>query len=233
MKAVEKARAFGLTDANTPVIGEWCRTVLRKFPNVYSDYLKIWGSGYSSDVQYPNEDSGWMFAFAQYQMPEFDFAGFKEWIRHVDYLRDDEVLVLQSPVFLRHHAPVTRLVVINGELLQPEVPTQGSADSKPDDKGKDEEVEVAQQVVEPVVSATVVAAEVGKFAAKGAKPTSKAGPKNGPSPQTLDKRAERQAKFWLSKTPAEKADLKKKAANKRAAAKSAPPKPKGKGGGIT
>jgi len=179
MKAVEKARAFGLTDANTPVIGEWCRTVLRKFPHVYSDYLNIWGSKLAYEVQYPNDDSGWMFALAQTQMPEFDFGGFHDWIRHVDYLGVDSVLILQAPVFMKNKVLVNRPVVINGEFLQPKVPVT----PLPDNKGKEEEVEVvtleaayAPVAAEaPVSSATTVAAKDPKDRVK--------------------KRAERAAKF--------------------------------------
>jgi hypothetical protein len=211
MKAVEKARAFGLTDANTPVLGEWCRTVLRKFPNVYSDYLNIWGSKLAYDVQYPNEDSGWMFALAQSQLPEFDFGGFRDWIRHVDYLGVDSILFLQSPVFMRHQAPVNRIVVVNGELLQPEVPTQGSVTAKPDDKGKEEEVGETQP-------SAAKAPVVGTPSTDGAPPAAKSAGPAAKNPQNrAQKRAERSAKF-----------------GKRAqAAKKAPPKPKGKGKGVT
>jgi hypothetical protein len=64
-KAVEKAAAYARTDAHTPILGELCRAILRVGENcdVFATHDKdfsTWFGQYPEEVQYPQEDAGWM-----------------------------------------------------------------------------------------------------------------------------------------------------------------------------
>lgn len=139
MKIVEKARSYALSDANTPVMGAWCECVLNICPAVDGSYLGMWGALWDREVQYPNEDSGWMFACAQTQLPEFDFGGFYDWVGYLQRVRASPDMVLNGPCFMKAKVVTSVEVVINGEVVKPEpTPESPAVDSA---KGKGEEVE--------------------------------------------------------------------------------------------
>nr|UQB76066.1 RNA-dependent RNA polymerase [Flumine noda-like virus 20] len=91
-KLVEKAMSYYLTDKNTPIVGKLVRRVVDlagiKLGSVPSRLEIVpWFARYSEDVQFPNEDSGWMEAYAARALPGFDRARFERWIASVDTLQ--------------------------------------------------------------------------------------------------------------------------------------------------
>jgi hypothetical protein len=87
-KLLEKVRAYLLTDKNTPVLGEFCRRVETLYSIKHNGLsiersaktarIERWNSHYGLNEQYPNENTdGWMDAYAESQLPNFDFAAFR------------------------------------------------------------------------------------------------------------------------------------------------------------
>jgi hypothetical protein len=68
-KAVQKARAFALSDANTPVLGPWAARVVRLAEgyvcNAESESIKPYSTKYAPEAQYPNDASEWMTWYAR------------------------------------------------------------------------------------------------------------------------------------------------------------------------
>lgn len=86
-KLGEKARSFILTDANTPIIGELCRRVIRLRGEVghRTDLRAMakWGADLPIEVQYPNEDDGgWMETYCEQSLADvsFDHQLFRDWL---------------------------------------------------------------------------------------------------------------------------------------------------------
>jgi len=92
MKALEKARSYILSDANTPVIGVWARVVMtivgnKGYDRVYE--LTPYYGDVEVNLQYPNENPGdWMEAYAQIALPEFDFGRFSAWVERATTIAD-------------------------------------------------------------------------------------------------------------------------------------------------
>jgi hypothetical protein len=93
MKLLEKARAYLLTDNNTPIIGPYFQKVIEVHGccEDYTDNPRIqpmikWGSLEPFLNQYPNYDSGWMLGYVQSAMPDFDLASFEEHLKTCDTL---------------------------------------------------------------------------------------------------------------------------------------------------
>jgi hypothetical protein len=128
-KFAEKAVAFAFADRNTPIIGEMACCFLENFPDVVPEKL---GAGnmrgvasYSQlapeNVQYPNEDSGWMVDTVMKQMPTFDFEKFHKWLSGVAANKE---LILRPPVCITldiTHVAKAK-VVVDGDLVVPKQP---------------------------------------------------------------------------------------------------------------
>jgi len=125
MKCLEKVDAFLLTDANTPVIGEFCRSV-RRLCNVkvevsaeYHALLTPWGSQYALSEQYPNELGPWGEEYAiEALLPyQFDWAAFRAQVRWARTIND---LLAMKPVSVALPVPaVIHPVVVDGEVVAP------------------------------------------------------------------------------------------------------------------
>jgi len=90
-KLVEKAEAFILSDANTPVIGPLCAKVIALAPGRKrkKKMLKIWNSDISAANHYPNENAGnWMHAEIVSNCPDFCHETFNHWLDNVKTLQD-------------------------------------------------------------------------------------------------------------------------------------------------
>jgi hypothetical protein len=62
-KAIEKATSYLLTDANTPLLGEWALAVILKYAKLGVDYKSDpdrWWSQYDRNDQFPNAHQEWM-----------------------------------------------------------------------------------------------------------------------------------------------------------------------------
>jgi len=121
VKLKEKATSFHLTDPNTPIIGELATAIVRRFgvsdahPELKHG-LAGWFARYSSDVQYPNDDSGWMEWYAATALPGFDWPRFRAWLARCvqpnDFLNAPLCMEIENP-----KAVAVRNVVSNEEVI--------------------------------------------------------------------------------------------------------------------
>jgi len=103
-KLQEKALSFALTDRHTPIIGQFCVTVLQMC-NTDVDVLMAqakfgdrWWSRFEESEQFPQApNADWMLDEITQQLPELDFKTFDEWISKVT--KPSELL---SPPLLLH-----------------------------------------------------------------------------------------------------------------------------------
>jgi hypothetical protein len=80
-KAVAKAKAFLLTDANTPIIGPWCANIVQTFGNETKINSPVnWWGNFVKAEQFPNEHAQWMEDLVDVQLPNFDRKTFALWI---------------------------------------------------------------------------------------------------------------------------------------------------------
>ncbi len=97
-KVAQKAHSFMLTDANTPVIGEWAARVVKSYPLVRETLdardVSWWTTKYQESDLWPNQVGTWAQELLATQLPTFDYKAFREWLSRVD----DEGL-FTSPLF--------------------------------------------------------------------------------------------------------------------------------------
>lgn len=95
-KLFEKATSFALTDANTPIIGEFCAAVLAVTPGyVRSGKLDRFGDDISLEDQYPNNPMDWMMDVAKEELSLLRVDDLIAWFKSGPTL--DELL--KSPTF--------------------------------------------------------------------------------------------------------------------------------------
>jgi len=88
-KLLEKARAFFLTDAKTPILGELVTKIVTLHGPIAMDKktanIRAWNSDTPREVQYPNQNDGWMDAYAVRALEPFgfDFELFHGWLNSV------------------------------------------------------------------------------------------------------------------------------------------------------
>lgn len=114
IKLVEKARAFYLTDSNTPVIGWFCTRVLQlSGDEPCTRFLRIWSNEVALEEQYPNGPATWYEDYAMEALPQFDFKAFADWLKTTTNVQD-----LLRPPLCHPFVPATPAVdvVVNGEL---------------------------------------------------------------------------------------------------------------------
>jgi len=122
MKLTEKARSYLLTDANTPIIGNYVRKVeeiagaeLQK-DDVFAHPL-VWGSQYALEDQYPNDVGSWAAAYVTTVLPDFQYQEFEAHLLKITTF--DELLTM--PMFHPHVEPkankVAQMVVSNSDIL--------------------------------------------------------------------------------------------------------------------
>ncbi len=102
MKMLEKARAFILTDENTPFMGDYVRRVREIYNSPldvnYIEHLTPWFARYPKDVQYINTPAEWMDDYCKSVLPGADRPKFLEWLRKCNSLQDlMKPYVLQEP----------------------------------------------------------------------------------------------------------------------------------------
>jgi hypothetical protein len=115
-KLAEKARAYLLTDENTPIFGEF----FKRFSELYDlDTLSacprlIWGADVPKDVQYPNFRAEWMDDYVYKCLNGANFPAFRAWLAKC--ATPEEML---SPPLLLEPKPATTSVpvVVDGQLL--------------------------------------------------------------------------------------------------------------------
>jgi len=100
-KAVEKASAILLTDANTPIIGTIAAKIIGEHGTSKSlakstlRATRTWWSDFDSSDQYPNEGAQWMEDLAIKQMPDFNWDIFEKWAKSGVAMRMPVCLVVE------------------------------------------------------------------------------------------------------------------------------------------
>jgi hypothetical protein len=118
MKLREKVRSYSLTDANTPIIGEFCTKFLSLHGPVDRDEktfnMRTWLSKFDITKQYKNESGEWMTAYVARVLPEFDLTRFRNWLARCTEPTD----LLFAPLCMNPIEPTTKKpVVVNGEVF--------------------------------------------------------------------------------------------------------------------
>jgi hypothetical protein len=127
-KLLEKARAFVLSDSNTPILGQFVQKVLElqareEHPLASEEHLRgmfVWFSDHDKDVHYPNENvDQWMDTYAS----SFDFNrdAFEEWVSGLKTLED----CLNPPLFrdaFLDFPTVKEPTIVDNELILPVSP---------------------------------------------------------------------------------------------------------------
>jgi len=123
-KLVEKAMGYVATDANTPVIGVFCRKAVETSPlEARRTELGIasWWSQFDPTVQFPNVNvDGWMDTEFSCQFPEFDVDTFNSWIGEVRTTSE----LLHAPLCAepRPPKPGDIDVIVDGDVVPPAKP---------------------------------------------------------------------------------------------------------------
>jgi hypothetical protein len=113
MKAADKAYSYYLSDANTPIVGAFCQTILRVCgPPKVRLGLGQFHEAEDADEQFPNEVSEWALDYAHAMVPGFDWASFERWVRLAG--RSD---VLHPPLCYKQEVQVKRTGFVDGEFV--------------------------------------------------------------------------------------------------------------------
>jgi hypothetical protein len=127
-KLAEKAMSYVATDANTPVIGEFCKTVLLRSPFKPRSIPGIgnWWSKFEHSVQFPNANvDGWMDVEFETLFPEFDRSIFDAWLASTHTAEE----LLHPPICAEPEpAKSTSVaVVVDDDILSPTCSTPSEA----------------------------------------------------------------------------------------------------------
>jgi len=117
-KLIEKARAFYLTDKNTPIIGPFVSLVVALSLSMdQTDHQSIWNAQWDTPNQYPNENTeDWMEHVVACDIPEFDREAFDNWLASVRTLSD----CLSPPLCMEPRPVETKLpVVVDEDVIMP------------------------------------------------------------------------------------------------------------------
>jgi hypothetical protein len=116
---IEKARAYCMTDANTPLIGDYCRAVLTYAGagQCSETYRDLWGWFARVDLedQYPNVTEPWMHDLVARQLPAVDpdvLSTFLATVNNIDNLLSPPLLWI-PPVETKHP------IVVDGDIVLP------------------------------------------------------------------------------------------------------------------
>jgi hypothetical protein len=124
-KLLEKVRSFHMTDANTPILGEFVSRAMRLAGTIVmtekTRLMRAWNSDLDKEVQYPNVDTGWMEDYARNALAPFgfDFDLFRDWLetcRTVDDMLTPPVMC--TPTAVKAERPV----VVDDDIHHPKAP---------------------------------------------------------------------------------------------------------------
>lgn len=142
-KLTAKAINYCLTDANTPIIGPICQSVLSLSELKEADMSLLrdamvkskpellralsWWSRFDRSVQFPNEVGDWALDMARKWLPTYDNERLQRWLSGLNPAN-----VLSPPLIVEPEPPTSKVrVVVNGEVVEPPRP-----DVPPVDKAK-------------------------------------------------------------------------------------------------
>jgi hypothetical protein len=131
VKLLEKARAYYLTDKNTPIIGHFVQSVLaaaerepllKTRADELSHITQVivpWHSRVAVEDQYPNEYGHWMGELMMKHMPGIDVARFVRWIADCDTVEKH----MHPPLIMDYHIPEVKVAMVdNGDVHEPALP---------------------------------------------------------------------------------------------------------------
>jgi hypothetical protein len=121
-KLAEKARSYVSTDANTPVIGPFCKRAVSYWDGTDRKLgVGHWWGKFAESEQYPNTNgTGWMDAEFQLMLPGFDVETFDIWLESTTGL----TTMLRAPLCHEIDATSARdvAVVVDGVVVPAEMP---------------------------------------------------------------------------------------------------------------
>jgi hypothetical protein len=121
-KLVEKAMSYLATDANTPVLGEFCKQVLEVSSYRPQTPLGVgyWWGQFEQSVQYPNANvDNWMDVECERLFPQFDRLMFDNWLASTRSVKD----LLSAPLCAEPvRATPSVPAVVDGEVVEPSTP---------------------------------------------------------------------------------------------------------------
>jgi hypothetical protein len=123
-KLRDKAFAFYLTDANTPVIGEFVTRVLELFPMSSDKFRNLagqWNIETDEDKQYPNRPAEWMYDVCQTEIPDFDYLAFRGWLESAT----TETIFIPPPLY----PPIQPKLKPGRAVVDDDIMTEGSSEA--------------------------------------------------------------------------------------------------------
>jgi hypothetical protein len=127
-KLVEKCRATKLSDAETPVLGEYVTKFLELNGGLMRDNartaLRIWNGDHDMENHYPNKNTdGWMDDYMDETLPKFDREQFSQWVSQLNTLEE----ALSPPLCVDVKPAVTKVAVIVDDMHLPGAPQKQDA----------------------------------------------------------------------------------------------------------
>lgn len=142
-KLVEKCMSYLATDASTPILGAFCKTVIATGHKVKQHIgVGSWWSKFEQSEQYPNLNiGGWMDSEFEFQLPGFDRSLFESWLGQTHTI----FTLLNPPICceIKPPTPATVDFVVDGDVVRSNKPANKHPDNNPtptdDEGGKQEE----------------------------------------------------------------------------------------------
>ncbi len=114
----ERMSGYYKMDLNSPVVGVIARAAHQLLGERTEGVLSPWGSKYSPESNWPNEDSGWMDDVFIRSIPDFDHDRFREWIKQC--LAEGPAMLLRAPMCTPPppQLPEAKVAAVVGDELQ-------------------------------------------------------------------------------------------------------------------
>lgn len=138
--AATKGAAYLLSNPETPILSEFCRTLV-KFGNKKDISVgAFFAENFDRDVQFPNFRADWQYEYLEMWMPEFDYNAFRAWM-----LNCDAKTVLMVPLCMPSKYNGLAKTWINGDSVVPAVIENLPVDVHENDYYADRERRVRMQ----------------------------------------------------------------------------------------
>jgi hypothetical protein len=130
-KLMEKARAYVLSDENTPILGPYVKKAIQlgSYVPAHAAAVQVrpWIAQFDKENQYPNEGANWMYDYAAHALPEFDVKRFTTWLADCKEVGDLlEPVCCTPPIDPKVKDPVVvdHEVLPYGTRVEKRIPTQ-------------------------------------------------------------------------------------------------------------
>lgn len=111
-KAIAKAKAYLLTDSNTPVISDICKSIVRSLGTETRITAPLtWWSRFDPETQFPNEYDTWMDDVIARDLPELNRKALLEWCARVQWPRAPTVAEVAPEL------PTDIPLIVDGDLV--------------------------------------------------------------------------------------------------------------------